>query len=176
MKGQIASERGMVLVTSLVILLIITMLALSAVQSTSIQELISRNQRDSNLAFNAAETALVEAESVINAMTSVAYGTSANPKIYDARTAAAFFNVSSDTWGSDYANATTSNVAVVASQPVYIIEHVRTVVSDEDRLNIDNIGQNPNTCCTQMFRITARGTGGTDAAQVELQSTYGKRF
>ena len=79
MKGQIASERGMVLVTSLVILLIITMLALSAVQSTSIQELISRNQRDSNLAFNAAETALVEAESVINAMTSVAYGTSANP-------------------------------------------------------------------------------------------------
>ena len=63
-------QDGMVLVTSLVILLILTMLALSAVQGTSIQELIARNQRDSNLAFNAAETALVEAEAVLNAMTS----------------------------------------------------------------------------------------------------------
>ena len=50
----------MVLVTSLVILMILTMLGLSSVQGTSIQELISRNQRDSNIAFNAAETAIVK--------------------------------------------------------------------------------------------------------------------
>ena len=162
----------MVLVTSLVILLVITMLALSSVQSTSIQELISRNQRDSNLAFNAAETALVEAESVINSLSSLSYGDSASPKIYDARSAGALTNL----WNSTYVNASSSNVDVVASQPVFVIEHVRTVISDEDRLNIDNIGQNPNTCCTQMFRITARGTGGTDNAQVVLQTTYGKRF
>ena len=162
----------MVLVTSLVILLVITMLALSAVQSTSIQELISRNQRDSNLAFNAAETALVEAESIINSLSSLSYGDSVSPKIYDARSSGALTNL----WNSTYVNASSSNVDVVASQPVFVIEHVRTVISDEDRLNIDNIGQNPNTCCTQMFRITARGTGGTDNAQVVLQTTYGKRF
>jgi type IV pilus assembly protein PilX len=162
----------MVLVTSLVILLVITMLALSAVQSTSIQELISRNQRDSNLAFNAAETALVEAESIINSLSSLSYGDSVSPKIYDARSSGALTNL----WNSTYVNASSSNVDVVASQPVFVIEHVRTVISDEDRLNIDNIGQNPNTCCTQMFRITARGTGGTDNAKVVLQTTYGKRF
>ena len=69
--------------------------------------------------------------------------------------------------------ASLSNVAV---QPVYMIEHIGTVTSDEDRLNIDNIGQNPNTCCTQMFRITAQGSGGTSSAVVMLQSSYGKRF
>lgn len=172
MRSRPRLNRGMVLVTSLVILLVITMLALSSVQSTSIQELISRNQRDSNLAFNAAETALVEAESVINSLSSLSYGDSVSPKIYDARSAGALTNL----WNSTYVNASSSNVDVVASQPVFVIEHVRTVISDEDRLNIDNIGQNPNTCCTQMFRITARGTGGTDNAQVVLQTTYGKRF
>ena len=173
-------QDGMVLVTSLVILLILTMLALSAVQGTSIQELIARNQRDSNLAFNAAETALVEAEAVLNAMTSATYGTSSdnNPKIYDARSGGSFFVVSENPWASDYKNELqvfTQGVSTQAS-PLYIIEHISTVVSDEDRLNLDNVGQNPNTCCTQMFRITARGSGGTDAAKVILQSTYGKRF
>ena len=172
MRSRPRLNRGMVLVTSLVILLVITMLALSAVQSTSIQELISRNQRDSNLAFNAAETALVEAESIINSLSSLSYGDSVSPKIYDARSSGALTNL----WNSTYVNASSSNVDVVASQPVFVIEHVRTVISDEDRLNIDNIGQNPNTCCTQMFRITARGTGGTDNAKVVLQTTYGKRF
>ena len=79
---------------------------------------------------------------------------------------------------NDYKNELqvfTQGVSTQAS-PLYIIEHISTVVSDEDRLNLDNIGQNPNTCCTQMFRITARGSGGTDAAKVILQSTYGKRF
>ncbi len=54
MNAQYSSQSGMVLVTSLVILMILTMLGLSSVQGTSIQELISRNQRDSNIAFNAA--------------------------------------------------------------------------------------------------------------------------
>jgi type IV pilus assembly protein PilX len=173
-------REGIVLVTSLVILLILTMLALSAVQGTSIQELITRNQRDSNLAFNAAETALVEAEAVLNAMTSVTPGASSdnNPKIYDARLDGSFFVATSDPWSSDYKNELQVFTQGVSTQtpPAYIIEHISTVVSDEDRLNLDNIGQNPNTCCTQMFRITARGTGGTDAAKVVLQSTYGKRF
>ena len=49
MSGRYSNQSGMVLVTSLVILMILTMLGLSSVQGTSIQELISRNQRDSNL-------------------------------------------------------------------------------------------------------------------------------
>ena len=73
MNAQYSSQSGMVLVTSLVILMILTMLGLSSVQGTSIQELISRNQRDSNIAFNAAETAIVHAEGVLGALSAASW-------------------------------------------------------------------------------------------------------
>ena len=70
MSAQYSSQSGMVLVTSLVILMILTMLGLSSVQGTSIQELISRNQRDSNIAFNAAETThSLNAEATLSGLT-----------------------------------------------------------------------------------------------------------
>ena len=73
MNAQYSSQSGMVLVTSLVILMTLTMLGLSSVQGTSIQELISRNQRDSNLAFNAVETALVEAEATLSGLSNASW-------------------------------------------------------------------------------------------------------
>jgi len=186
MNAQYSSQSGMVLVTSLVILMILTMLGLSSVQGTSIQELISRNQRDSNLAFNAVETALVEAEATLSGLSNASwqaivggdYASSTSPKIYNAKALGSFFAnaVDPDFASSAYANSLQASLSNVAVQPVYMIEHIGTVTSDEDRLNIDNIGQNPNTCCTQMFRITAQGSGGTSSAVVMLQSSYGKRF
>ena len=168
-------QDGMVLVTSLVILMILTMIGLSSVQGTSIQELIARNQRDSNLAFNAAETAIIEAEALLSAMTSINYG-SGNPIIKnstkDSTTGGPIFVDASvaDPWTSGSENTASDGRAK------YIVEHVSRVVSDEDRLNLDNIGQNPNACCTQMFRIRAKGLGGTDNAQVIIEAAYGKRF
>jgi len=186
MSGRYSNQSGMVLVTSLVILMILTMLGLSSVQGTSIQELISRNQRDSNLAFNAVETALVEAEATLNelsganwqAIVASDYASSTSPKVYNAKMLGSFFAnfVTADLASSVYVNSLQASLSKVAVQPVYMIEHIGTVTTDEDRMNIDNIGQNPNTCCTQMFRITAQGSGGSSSAVVTLQSTYGKRF
>ena len=99
MNAQYSSQSGMVLVTSLVILMILTMLGLSSVQGTSIQELISRNQRDSNIAFNAVETALVEAEATLSGLSKRElasdccgdYASSTSPKIYNAKLSGSFF-------------------------------------------------------------------------------------
>jgi len=184
MRGHYSIQRGMVLVTSLVILMILTMLGLSSVQGTSIQELISRNQRDSNIAFNAAETTITNAEGILETLSATdwesivesAYATSASPKVYNAELSGVFLGNTGYPADSDYANSLSASLSNVATQPVYFIEFLGTVTTDEDRLNIDNIGQNPNTCCTKMFRITARGAGGTNSAVAILQSTYGKRF
>ena len=70
----------------------------------------------------------------------------------------------------------TKSIAGVAAQPRYIVEFIKTVVSDEDRLNLDNIGQDTGSGRTQIFRVTAFGTGGTENAHVLIQTTYGKRF
>ena len=184
MTGERNQQSGMVLVTSLVILMILTMLGLSSVQGTSIQELIARNQRDSNLAFNAAEAAIVDAESALEglsasgwqAIVSGDYSNSASPKIYNTKSLGSFFENTADPASSGYANNVQVSLIDVSVQPIFFLEHISTVTTDEDRLNIDNIGQNPNTCCTQMFRITAQGRGGTSSAAAMIQSTYGRRF
>ena len=58
-------QRGLALFMSLVMLLILTILGVSSVQNTSLQERMSRNALDSNLAFQAAESALRDGEDFI---------------------------------------------------------------------------------------------------------------
>ncbi|MDZ7684299.1 MAG: hypothetical protein U5O39_04255 [Gammaproteobacteria bacterium] len=64
----------------------------------------------------------------------------------------------------------------IAVQCCLIIEFIKTVASDENRLNLDNIGQGPGSGRTRIFRITAYGIGGTATARVMIQTTYGRRF
>jgi type IV pilus assembly protein PilX len=59
----VKSQRGMVLVTSLLLLLVVTMLAVSMFRSMGLDEKIAGNMRDKQRALNAAETAEQYAES-----------------------------------------------------------------------------------------------------------------
>lgn len=56
-KSKQDSQRGSVLIFSLVIMLIMTILALSGLNSSSLDEKISRNIQDNNRTFQAAESA-----------------------------------------------------------------------------------------------------------------------
>jgi len=174
-------QRGVALFLSLVMLLILTFLGVSSVQNTSLQERMSRNSFDSNLAFHAAESALHDGEDYIedniNSLTTIeAAGANDAGLYFDVA-----WNVTPNWRAVDWSASTGSraadtDVTGVALQPKYLVEHVKTVVSDQDRLNLDNIGQGTGTGRTQIFRVTAYGTGGTDSAHVLLQSTYGKKF
>jgi type IV pilus assembly protein PilX len=174
-------QRGLALFMSLVMLLILTILGVSSVQNTSLQERMSRNALDSNLAFQAAESALRDGEDFIednfNSLVPFdAPGAAATGLYYDKD-----WDQNPNWKGRDWAAANGSkvgatNVVGVATPPKYIIEHVKTVVSDQDRLNLDNIGQDTGTGRTQIFRVTTYGTGGSATAHVMLQSTWGKKF
>jgi len=176
-----AREQGVALIMSLVMLLILTILGISSVQTTSMQERMTINARDNDLAFQAAESAVREAEIFLNTNTSLLIFQNANTNgYYDVPD-----NGSVDLSSFDWADASndsrgfltvSTTIGGVASQPVYIIEWVRTVVSQEDTLNLNNIGQDTGAGRTQMFRVTAYGTGGTSSAHVMIQTTFGKRF
>jgi type IV pilus assembly protein PilX len=58
----IHGQRGIVLVTGLLLLLLITLVVLAASRSGRLQAVMSSNTRDRDLAFQAAEAALVDAE------------------------------------------------------------------------------------------------------------------
>lgn len=180
--GSLRSRQtGVALILSLVILLILTILGLSEVESTSLQQRMSLNARDNDLAFQAAESAIREGETFLSTNTSllIFQNTNTNGR-YDVPDNGPV-DLSTFDWkvaGNDSRGYETvsTNIAGVAAQPEYIIEWVKTVVSQQDTLNLANIGQGTGSGRTQVFRITAYGTGGTSSAHVMLQTTYGKRF
>ena len=60
-----ANQRGAVLVVSLMILLVMTIISITALRTTSMDEKMASNARQQQIAFNAAEVALREAEAVL---------------------------------------------------------------------------------------------------------------
>ncbi len=59
------NQRGVALFISLVLLLVLTIIGVSAVQTTSMEERMARNTHDSVLAFEAAEVALRTGETFL---------------------------------------------------------------------------------------------------------------
>lgn len=129
------------------------------------------NERDKNLAFNAAEAALRDAETYVseNIVSTAAfdgtntglYAESSNPDI-----------TASATWANSLSYSGT--IDGVKTAPKYIVE-VMGNVGNED-LNLGGYGESSGAGAVTTFRITARGTGGSDNSVVMLQSYYGRRF
>ena len=173
--GSQSKQSGVVLIITLVTLLVLTLLGTSSIQMTGLAERIARNSVDSSVAFRAAEAAIQVAEQVIEAETALTpYEANINGK-YEAHSVG-----ESPIWEDQTYWQGVKSVAVDYSdghaQPRYVIEFVETVLTDEDRLNLDNVGGSVGADRTQVFRITALGTGRTESAKVLLQSTYGKKF
>ena len=168
-------QRGGALIISLVFLLVITLMAVTSMRSTTLQERMAGNTRDRNLAFQAAESGLREAEMYIEGIASLGgfdgvgglYGrTDTEPDYQD-------YSMWSD--GSSYVTADETYGAF--QEPRYFIRHFTTVVGEEGAMNMSGYGDNKGTGDVTIFRITSRGTGGgTDSAEVILRTQYGRIF
>jgi type IV pilus assembly protein PilX len=169
-------QQGIVLFVSLVLLLLLTIISVSAVQTTSLEERMSRNARDEALAFQAAESALRDAEDFIETVVStVAFNDAGANGLW---TVAPFGDV--DRWtdagvwdGGTSVEAPTA-IQGVAEQPRYIVEHVATVLRDENAYLISDPYVGNASDRVEIFRVTARGVGGSENANVLLQTTYGR--
>lgn len=168
-------ERGAVLAVSLIMLLVVTLIAVSSMQGTILEEKMAGNARDRNLAFQTTESVIREAEISIEAVVSLGN--------YDGT--AGLFGLTD--LEPDYTFATTwtdaSKHVVAASSygaylpPRYFVKHFTTVTGTEGALNMSGYGDNKGTGDVTIFKITGRGTGGsTDSAEVLLRSQYGRVF
>lgn len=193
-------QKGLALFMSLVILLVVTLLGVASVQTTMMEEQMSRNSRDANIAMLAAESAIEDGETYIETLgaaqaaddaAKLAAGETPVELLafidVDAEANGLYFEASSTAtpnWVSvvwsdpdgSYLSASTS-IAGVETQPKYIIEYIKTVnVVERDSINVNNVGQSVVTGRSQIFRVTAFGTGGSADARAMLQSTYGRRL
>jgi len=177
MKSYSSSHKqsGAILILTLIILLIITVLGASSVQSVSLLEKMARNTTDTSIAFRGAEAAIIEAERVVETETALTpYQTNTSGKYELQAVGITPRWTETATW--DGVNSVEIDYSDGLAKPQYIIEFEKSVLAEEDRLNMDNVGGETGSARTQMFRVTALGTGKTESAKVILQSTYGKKF
>lgn len=178
-------QRGVALVLALVFLLLLTLLGITALNTSSLEEKMANNVKDRNLAFQAAEAAMTLAESWLYAQLSLPTFTSNTAGLYEPSTSSTPRWDSVD-WSSSsavlvYPNTPASGVSVsgasalskVTTQPKYIIEELDSVQETGGTLTVDNDHRGTGV---NVLRITARGTGGTDAAVVMLQSVFSRAY
>ena len=117
----------MVLVISLIMLLLLTIIGVTGMQSTSLEEKMTSNMRDKNIAFQAAEIALRDAEiDILSPRISGIAGMDSlctNGICYNG--ADLVNNIWEDTEKVANATTTATTVAGVAAQPRYLIEGIK---------------------------------------------------
>lgn len=145
------SQQGVALLVALVLLVAVTLLGVSAMQGTIMQERMSGNQRDVEEAFNVAELALRRGEQALLD----------SPIDF----------LGNETLDLDAFEAGETNVEAVtgltglpheSSDPLYHIAE-RGVVCEVGG-DIDE--------CDELYSVTAKGFGRNDTTHVVLQSTF----
>lgn len=166
-------ERGVALIISLVLLLVMTILGLAGVRSIGSQERMVAQTYDRTIAFQAAESALRGAEILIESVQSEpAAGTSCASSTVGVNTVmvcGAPVVTATPRWLDSSFNSWTPAVAVgtgtFAITPEYFIEYLgKTFACGFDPVN------DPATC--KRYRITVRSKPGNGRAAVTLQSIY----
>lgn len=167
MTGSGGKQNGAVLIFCLVFLTILTLMGVSGMESTILEERMSGNMQDNNTAFQAAESALKVAEAWLSASASrpatsddgstVVWELDAMDPDTDDTTGWWSDSDRDASWWSSNAQAATG-MQGIASQPLYIIEEFSSAGN------------------RTFHRITARGVGQNSAAAVKLQSIYAKAY
>lgn len=174
-------QRGVALIICLIMLVLMTLLGVSATSTALMEEKMSGNMRDLELALHAGETGLRDAEiwltSLANEPTADALATngvysldSIDPTPTDILN---WWEEVADTWWdtSNAADHTTVTLAGIGQDPLSVVEELE-FVNDTDVIGIG--GQSNQG--TSFYRISTRATGGSQQARVLLQSTWGRRY
>ena len=180
-----APQEGFVLIVGLVILGLLTMLALSSMRDTTMQEKMAGASRDSGLAFQAAESALRDAENCITGTTAGCAFDPAN-KAHFAKDDAAFpaHNTLFDaaTWVAYDPPGDATALEGIPSKAKgdaadgvnYIIRKASTVGGGAGGvvLDLEGYGGSAATESQAIYEITARGAGASGAGQSVLRVYY----
>lgn len=172
-----APQRGAALVVGMLLLLVLTVVGVTGMSTAVLEQKMAANYRDRDLAFQAAEFALREGERYVQntVLDASNFDAACNGGMCLPADAAngdipVWRDTTLNVWSNSGRHRTYQiNAAEVRSLPIYIIEWMGYVPPVGSAPTYS-----PGPGDPQMFRITAVGYGGTDAARVMLQSTYQK--
>lgn len=173
-------QRGAVLIISLIMLLLMTILGLAAMRTSLFEEKMAANSRDQTLAFQATEIALRDAETWLMSQATEPLPTNDggnrvwNADILDpdADNAIGWWQepTRNAAWWNSNGEPFTQTVDNVRSSPTTIVEYHQYISDDLV------VGDGNAESGRVFYRVTAKGTGGSDQSRVLLQSTTAKRY
>ncbi len=175
-------QKGAVLAVGLILLLVLSLIGVTNMSKVNTSEHLAGNERDANLAFQAAEAALLEGERTISDLT----GTAPTPQvcengdcnctdgsctttIWDGENAVVWDDIDWDnqsrTISDDNISGNDYGTTTLASSPRYVIEFV----------GLANFSLT-NPIPLHYYRITSRAQGSTPESEVILQSVFRRAF
>ena len=155
-------ENGAVLAVSLIMLLLLTLIGITGTQVTGLEEKMTGNMRERNVAFQSAETALRAGETFLTQAALPSFTVNGTNGLYAETSVPPSQN---SNWASF--NVKTYNATILsnaASAPLYVIQRLKNIGTSS--LDAGNYNEN------ELYRVTSRGVGGTNSSVVVLQSVY----
>ena len=166
-------ERGAVLIVSLIFLLLMTLLGVTAMRMTMMQERMAGNLREAALTFQAAEVGLSTAENQLQ------QGIEPQNMVLEGDIDPNY--LTNTTWDNAalYTEAQlTVSLANIATNPRYIVKFLGTWDPDKNVSSLDpgfsGYGLTSNAITVAYYRITARGYGQTGNTFRTVQSFFGR--
>ena len=173
----IAKQNGATLFTALIFLIMLSLLGVNAAQMSTLEERMSGNTRNRDLAFQAAEAALKHVEQNLNSGENIRTlnFTSSTAGL---RTFNACLPNTADYWNGNGVTDCASNTQQFAwsTTTARTPSHSLTLNQD-DTVNatlqpLYVVEKLPNVGTTERYRVTARGLGGDSSSVVILQAMF----
>jgi type IV pilus assembly protein PilX len=166
-----SSQRGAAMVIALIMLLVLTLLATASARMTLLEERMTGNTQDRNVAFQAAEAALRSGELVAQAPVVPVFG-GANGGLYkpaDPDDAPVWDVLDWEDAAAVHADAELDAVVedLGGATADYIVEQLPRVPTPGESLAADTTVDEAT-----FYRVTARGVGIAGTATVTLQTTF----
>ena len=186
-------QKGVALIVGLVMLLVLTVIGLSAMQGTAMQEKMSGNYRDANMALQAGEAALRYVEegylkSLDDMVVGQPYGSCGGTcQIVDSSEGSTLPGTDAAGWDAQSINfgglntATGSSISPPAGSeltvghysaiPSFVVEYAtfRPDAFDKGAGVEDDTGR-------AMYRNTIKASGGSNTSEAILESVFARRF
>jgi type IV pilus assembly protein PilX len=166
------AQQGAALITALLLLVVLTILGLSVMQMSRVQEKMAGNTRDINIGFEAAEAALRNAEALIDQKVSAPIGCPADPPpcaFWQKGTVGDVASQPAQWWkdnAAPFTDASGQPMKGVAENPQFVIE----VLMEDTGL------PSPPTVNRVFYQVTARSTGASGLANTIVQSTFARKY
>ncbi|MBR9830275.1 MAG: hypothetical protein GYB41_16845 [Oceanospirillales bacterium] len=141
-------QDGATLLVAMIMLVLITIVGFSAMQTATVQERMTGNLRDKEVSFQAAEAALREQEAMLREALEL-------PELAEG--------------ASQYGDGASTDLSAVSGDPESQVEKKYFIADSLD------LGFKPQTG-RDVYRIEAKGFGQSDQAESVLETLYAKRF